>query len=237
MQRTIVPEQRRRFLHENITLNLKEEDNAWAVKVLLHKLHQQNYPANAKIILEAHNRINIGIFPLGNVQGYKEEEQSHQFPFDVPVRATINFRLKIIDPNSFLLLGYAENLKEEKYAKSLLDINIDDKAVKNIYRIDFDNPDHPVLYLNHQLAQCAGRLKPFIAEMAFKDILNYLLFQGNGGYDEEHKWFRFANKLCKYDETENDDDYRSDWIDRVLYKFSENKKLITQIIKEFKESD
>ena len=241
MKRTIVPEQRKRFLQENINLNIKEKNNALLVNVLLCNLQQENYQDNAKIILEAYNRINIERLQLGDIKNYKEEVQSHPLLFEVPIRAKINFRLKIIDPDSFRLLGYAENLKEEKYSKSLLDINTSDENVKNIYRIDFENPDHPVLYLNPQLAQCANQLKPVLAEMAFKDILNYLLFHSEEIF-KEHKWFIFAEKICEYDEGKFEgegsfEDKKLDWINKVLCKFSENKNLVKLITNGFQEND
>ncbi len=242
MKRTITPEQRKKFLQENIMLNIEEKDNALAVKVLLHNVQQQGYPDNAKIILEVYNRINIEQLQLGEVKEYRAEEQSYPLPFEVPVRAKINFRLKIIDPTSFKLLGYAENLKEEKYSKSLLDFNTEDENVKNIYKIDFANREHPILYLNPKLSPYLAKLKPVIAEMAFKDILTYLLLQDDDNGDEDfkdHKWFRFAEQYSTYDETEkqHDEEYDLIWINEILCKFSEDKKLIASITKEFKVND
>ncbi len=240
MKRTIAPEQRQRFLQENITLNIEEENNSLRVKVLLKNIQQQGYPDNSIIILEAYNRVNIERLKMGSVEDYEEKEQSHPLAFDVPLRSKINFRLKIIDPKSFKLLGYAENLKEEKYAKSMLYISTDDESVKNIYKIDFANPQHPVLYLNPQLKSCADQLKPIIAEMAFKDILNHLLFnQEEITAEEDHKWFKFAHNLYSYDESEaqSDEDYKQDWINRVLCEFAEKKSLIKLVIKEHEKDD
>lgn len=236
----MVPKGRKKFLHENIGLNLKVENAALVAKVLLRELQQQSYPGKAKIILEAYDRINIEILQLGEVKSYKEEEQSHKLAFEVPLRAKINFRLKIVDPNSFKILGYAENIKEEKYVKSFLDISTDDVNVTNIFRIDFDNLDHPILFLNPNLAICADNLRPIIVEMALKEILNYLLFQIND--DEiltDNRWFKFANTLSPYDtdKEKDNDEYGLTWINDVLCKFSEDKQLIKSINKMFKVND
>lgn len=238
MKKTIVPVQRKRVFQEDIELKIEKENNVSVVKVLIRNL-QENYPDDAKIILEAYDRRNIARLRLGDIKSYEATEQSHPLPFEVSVRAKINFRLKIIDPISYKLLGYAENLKEEKYTRALIDINLQNESVKNIYQIDFGNQEHPILYLNPKLAQCAERLKPVIAEMVFKDILNYLLFQYDDGSSfKDHKWFKFAEKLSRYDgEKEDDIDYKSTWINKVLCKFSEEKKLIQSIHKEMKQND
>jgi len=233
----MAPEQRKKFLAKNIMLEIEEGGDTLAVKVLLRDVQQQGYPDNAKIILEAYNQIDIERLQLGNVENYKEEKRSHDLPFEIPLRSKINFRLKIIDPDSFKLLGYAENLKEEKYAKSLLDINTDDESVKNIYKIDFENPEHPVFYLNPELKIIAEKLKPLLAEMALKDILTYLI--ASGEELENHKWFNFANGLCPYDQTENrnDENYGSNWINQVLCVFAEKNQLIKLLIREHKTDD
>jgi len=239
MKRTMAPEQRQRFSQKDITLKIGEGDNGLSVKVLLCNVDRQNYPGNAKLILEAYNRANIERLQLGDVENYKEEEQSYDLPFETPLRSKINFRLKVIDPDSFRLLGYAENLKEDKYAKSLLDINTEDESVKNIYQIDFGNPQHPVLHLNPELKPVVDQLKPLIAEMALKDILNFLFTEEGEEHREDHKWFKFAQGFSPYDEADKqkDDNYNSSWINRVLCAFSEKKKLIRQITKEYKTDD
>jgi len=235
----MAPEHRQRFLQENIKLNIVEVNNCLTVKVLLRKVQQRGYPGNAKIILEAYNRVNIERLQLGNVENYKEEEGSYTLPFEIPLRSKINFRLKIIDPDSFKLLGYAENLKEEKYARSMLDINTEDENVKNIYKIDFSNPEHPVLYLNPELKIIVEKLKPLLAEMVFKDILNFMFTEEGEEYRKHHKWFNFANKFCPYNEAEkqDDDDYNSNWINQVLCAFAEKNRLIKSLTKEYKTDD
>ena len=236
MKRTMAPEQRRKFLQKNIVLNIEEVNDQLSVKVLLHNVHQQNYPGNSNIILEAYNRVDIERLQLGNVADYQEEERSHKLPFATPLRSKINFRLKIIDPHSFKLLGYAENLKEEKYATSMLEIDTDNERVKNIYKIDLDNPQHPVFHLNPQLKPVAEQLKPLLAEMALKDILTHLLASDEDEALEDNKWFHFANRLCPYDDTEkqHDPEYNSDWINRVLCAFAEKNKLIKTLIREYR---
>ena len=84
---------------------------------------------------------------MGTFEDYQEETKTCGLPFALPLRAKINFRLKIIDPDTYKLLGYAENLKEEKYAKSLLELSTDDEKVENIYKIDFENLEHPIILL------------------------------------------------------------------------------------------
>lgn len=232
MKRTIKPEERKKILQEDISLNIKE-NNSLQVEVKL-KIKGKGFPPNSRIILEAYNRIGIERIELGEFEDYKEETQTHDLPFELPLRAKINFRLKIIDPGTYKLLGYAENLKEEKYAKSLLEFSTDDEKVENIYKIDFENLEHPILYLNPKLKNYAEQLRPVIAEMALKDVLMHLLVVDEEESLEDHKWFKFAANLVPYenDNDEADKDEKIKWINEVLRKFSKD-KVINNLIKIF----
>ena len=229
MKRTIIPEFRKSFPKENIILEIKEEEQALMVGVTLINLDKQGFPEYAQIILEAYTRTNIERMPLGVIGKYNSEEHFHPLPFEASERAQIKFRLKIYNPENFKLLGYAEQIKEKKFTSSLLNIDTSDEDVKNIYQIkDFDS-DNIVLHLNPNLGHCLEQLKPILAEMAFKDILYNLLAQAYPEDIYESKWFKLANGLCEY--TEDSEKDRVEWINQVLCKFAENKKLIDSITK------
>ena len=237
MKRTIIPQDRKKLKHEDISLNIKEEENSLKVEVKL-TIEKDDYPQNAKIILEAYNRVNMHRIELDRVQNYEDEKQVFDLPFSTHIRAKINFRLKIINPENYKLLGYAEKLKEEKYVKSLLVINDKDDKVTNIFQIDFENEDNPILYLNPRLSSVIDKLKPIIAEMAFKDILTYLLNNEDRIENfEEHKWFKFADGLVPRQDKDGHKEDNENWIKQVLCKFSEENKVIEPIEKIFKEND
>ncbi len=240
MKRTLAPEYRKKILRENIILNIEEEDSALNVKVVVKNLKEKEigYPDSTKIVLETFIRTNLIRIELGNIGEYNSEEQSHPLPFEVSQRAKIKFRLKIISPEDFRLLGFAENLKEEKFTSSLLNISTCDNTFENIYKIEDFDSEAIMLYLNPKLKDCAQKLKPILAEMAFKDILNYLLLLN---FDEEYfrqsKWFKLADNLCSYPYGESDKPNYEDrmwWINQVLSKFAENNKLIDSITKSLK---
>ena len=238
MKKTICPRDRKNFPKTNIALNIIEGDEHLRVKFLLRQLKEEDYPGNARIILEAFNRINIDrIDSIGSVEDYDEEERTYDLPsFQRRSRPKINFRLKIIDPDTYKILGYAENMKEGKYANALLELSTDDESVSNIYRIDFDNEEHPIFYLNSQLKCCTKQLKPIIAEMALKDILIYLLFNREIDNLEDHKWFQFSQALVavEAEEIENSEASKKlEWVHKVLVKFSKDKRIIGQVIKGF----
>ena len=232
MKKTIKPEERKRIFPKDIYLNIKERENCLELEFKLSSLSEYGFPDKAKIILEAHNRINMQRIDLGEVGKYNEpQKQSKPLDFEVPIRAKINFRLKIIDPDSYKILGLAENLKEEKYAKSLLNLDDTDENVKNIFKIDFENEEIPILYLNPQLKPYAEKLKHVIAEMALKEILMYYLFVSEVEELEDNKWIKFASQFIPYPR-EDDKDKKLAWINELLCKFSE-KKVINSIIKSF----
>ena len=232
MKRTIIPEFRKTFPKENIILNIKEEEQALMVGVILNDLDKQGFPEDAQISLEALTRTNIERMALGVIGKYNSEEQFHPLPFEASERAQIKFRLKIFNPDNFRLLGYAEKLKEEKFTQSLLNIDTSDKSVKNIYQIkDFDS-DNIVLHLNPNLDHCLEKLKYILAEMAFKEILYNLLDSVDQDEIHDSKWFILADGLCEYDEDAKED--HVEWINQVLCKFSEEKKLIDSITKTLK---
>ena len=239
MIRTIVLN-RKKFSKQNIDVHIKKRNNTLCVEVLLHNLQQANYQDNAIIFLEAHDRTNIERWELGKVRNYKEKRRTFALPKEFSKREKINFRLKIIDPKSYAILGYAEKLKEKKYTDSMLQFTIGDDGVKNMYKIDFTDPDYPVLHLNSQLAPYENKLKPILAEMALKDILKYLLdVHGTDSIEDlrENKWFKFAEQYCTYDEYFREPDNQLDWIHAVLCKFAEKNKLIPLIKKELKVHD
>ena len=201
--------------------------------VTVRNIKGGSFPDDALIIIEAYNRFNITRIELGAVGSYVEEKSTHDLPFAVPLRAKINYRLKVIDPDAYKILGYAENLKEDKYAKSLLELSSDDESVTNIFKIDFENIEHPVLYLNPRLVPCAEKLKPVIAEMALKEILTHVLLVEPPGDLDTHKWYRFAYTLVGKVSAGETDDEKLQWIQKVLCKFSRAHKIIPQLENEF----
>ena len=227
MKRKIAPEQREKIFKENIFIDLKEDKDLLIVNFQLKKT--SSFEQEASIILEAYTRNNIERFQVGFIKDYDEEKKEYKLPsnFSISLRAKINFRLKIIDTKTYKILGLAENLKEEKYNESLL--NLVSGKIKSIYKVDFDNPKVPILYFNSEISDCLEKLKPIIAEMAFKEILNYLLFRYDDQIDE-HKWFNFACSFKKPDfSLEEDDEEKELWINEVVELFAKKRNCINKI--------
>ena len=249
MKRTISPQGRKRILHEHITLNIipgagdaetlaKAQLCSVNVQISLQAIQADGcYPSNSEIKLEAYNRTNIAIVPLGKIKDYTDEEKSYPLPFANALRPKINFRIKIIDPESYKLLGYAENLKEQRYTDSLLGLSTEDDSVTNIFKIDFENLEYPILYLNPRLKPYAETLKLIIAEMALKEILVHLLIiEPDNSDTENNQWISDASKLVPLPSERNTDNLL-DWIQEVLCKFSEKHKIVKEITQKLTHAD
>ena len=230
MKRKIPPVSRQRIKQEDIFLDTPEKDNQLYLKVKLSNL-KAYFPSDAKIIIEAYNRVQIQHIPLNSVGDYKEELKEEKLNFATPLKSKLNFRVKIIDPQTYKLLGFAENLKAQKYAKSLLSINFTDD-VENLYQIDFENKQHPMVNFNIKLKEAIEKIKPFIAEAVFKEILNFLIYSNDDDLIlAEHKWFKFAHNIKNIDWQNSNEEEKLEWKKTVISKFSKQEKIVDKLIK------
>ena len=198
-----------------------------------HNLSDYNFPDNAIIFLEAHNRQDIDHIDLGEVKLFSQEKIKKQLPsFEVPQRSKIKFRLKVVDTKTWHLLGLAENMRERKYANSLLDIRTDDK-INTTFKVIWDTIDNPALVINQNLRETREDIKPFLAEAVFREILQYLVLQRTE-FDEDdlegHKWIKFAKKWkFKSDLMTLEFEEKKEWINDVIDEFAKKLKTVKKL--------
>ena len=235
MRRTNRPYQRQNLKKQDISLDLIEKKGSLFVRVMFLNLSDYDFPKNAAIFLEAYNRLNIDHIDLGTIDCFSEKPIEKPLPsFDISQRRKINFRLKIIDMKTWRLLGLAEELKEGKYANSLLSLQIDEK-IDTIFKVDCDDPDNPILIINKKLEALVKDIKPLIAETVLREILFHLLFIQESDDDSElenYKWIQLAKKYHpqSYLMDLNPDEKRQ-WIDTVVNEFSKKLKTINKLKK------
>ena len=233
VKRTNRPQKRQPLKKEDINLNILEKEKELSVEIKIAKLSEYDFPDKAKIYLEAHNRASIQHIELGTVQSFNESEKKTKplYEFLLTARSTINFRVKIVDQETYHLLGLAEKLKEKKYTKSLLEII--PKEIPHIFEIDWDNKEHPIVYINKDIYDNLGDIKPLLAEVLLREILHNILEEGffeNDDEKREHKWIKMVNKYKSLD----DIDFRNynekiGYINDIVAVFSKKHKIIEQI--------
>ena len=229
MKRTIKPENLVQIKKQDIHLELLEGDEFLKVRVLIKNFGRCK---SGEVFLEAYHRNGFERISLGEIENYEKEEKEFSLSRSFPnqLRPKINFIIKIVCPETYQILGYAERLKEAKYANSLLKLNDENEEIKNIFKIDFENPDEPIFFINPKLKPSAEKLKPIIAEMALKEILTYLLNNEENVDFENHKWGSFASNISdeKFDESW-EKEKKEEWIQNVLCKFCEKYKIPEKI--------
>ena len=234
MRRTNSPYRRKNIKKQDIVIDIVENNNVLAVHLDFYNLRDYEFPNQAKIFLEAYNRLDIDLIELGDVQSVSQGKVKKRLhSFELSQRSKIKFRLKIVDIKTWRLLGLAEKLKERREADSLLSIRTDNK-IHTVYKIDWDDPDHPTLVIHQELNECLSYIKPLLAEMVCREVLQGLLFSQKDKFDEDeienHKWIKFAKKY-KYQshlmELNNDD--KENWINSVLDEFSKKHKIIKKL--------
>ena len=171
---------------------------------------------------------------LGSIKDFPQEKIKQPLSsFSSFQRSKIKFRLKVVDTKTWHLLGLVESLKERKYANSLLPLRTD-KSISTVFKMDWGDPDHPVVCVNEQLNKNLTDIESFIAEIVFKEILHTLLFQNLVDKDDlaGHKWIQFAQKYKQSDLINLEPQDKKEWINDVVDEFS--KKL--HIVKKLKKS-
>ena len=236
MKRTRRPYKRKDIKKQDILLEIIEhkEKDSLGVNIKIQNLSNYKFPNSAQIFLEAYNRLDIDHISLGAVGSFSEEKiEKPLSSFKPPQRVKINFRLKIVDMETWHLLGLAERLKEVKYANSLLTVHTDNN-INTVYVVKWDDPSHPILSVNKDFEKLKD-IKPIIVEAVFKEILNGLLFLNL--YDdtdelENHKWIQFAQKFKPQLDLMNlGKEEQIEWINGVIDEFSKKEKIVKKLTK------
>ena len=235
MRRTSYPYKRKNIKKQDLNIDIIENNNTLVVQLSLYNLQDYKFPNKAVVFLEAYNRQDIDLMRLGDIQSvvFCEKIKKKLNFFEPPQRSKIKFRIKVVDEKTWRLLGLAENLKEKREADSLLSIRTD-SSIHTIYRVDWDDLDHPILIINQDLSECLSYIKPLLAEVVCREILQRLLFFQKDEFDKEeienHKWIKFAKK---YNQRSNlmelSDDDKENWISGVLGEFSKKLKVVKKL--------
>lgn len=234
MRRTSRPHKRQNIKKQDIILNIMEENNSLFVSMEFQNFSEYHFSEKAEIHLEAYNRQDIDHIKIGAVQSFEGKTKKKLPSFEVPARSKIKFRLKVVDTKTWHLLGLAEKLKEKKYAEALLPLETS-SDIKTVFKVNWDDPDSPILVVNQELNECLTDIKPLLSEVVFREILNALLFQNVCNWDdlEDHKWIQFAKSYNPYPDellTENSTvDEKLEWINDVIDEYSKKIKIVKKL--------
>lgn len=242
MKRTNPPRNRQSIKKQDIVLDIHERDGGLVVEMKLNNLEDYGFPPDANIFLEAYSRLNIQDIPLGKVgsfSGKVERDLENLSSFGISSISKINFRLKVVDMDTYDLLGLAERLKERKYtAESLLPTAY--RNISSIFAVEWDDHYPVVLQVNEKLGQNPEnreRIKPIIVEAVFREILLTLLLDDKNDIDlENHEWIELAHRYNPDEipkETEIGE--RKEWIEKALNGFSDKTNTVGNLVKQMGE--
>ena len=229
MKRTKPPHERKNIQKQDIQIDILEKGDSLSVKLKISSLSKYDFPKRVNIFLEAYNKIGIDHLDFGEARDFPEEGQLQKLKsFAPPQRRGMKFRLKAVDMKTYRLLGFAERLKEKKHTDSLLALEKDDK-INTVFKIDWEDPENPLLLVNQKLAEILEDIKPVIAEAAFREILISLLYDESiCAADEldDHKWIQFAKKYNPKGNLEDmDQEQKREWLEDAVDQFSKKNKI------------
>ena len=233
MRKTSRPYKRKKIKKQDLIFDVLEENLSLFVHMEFHNLPDYNFPDTAKIFLEAHDRQDIDHIDLGEVRSFFQGKIKEKLSsFEVPQRSKIQFRLKVVDTQTWHLLGLAENMRERKYANSLLDIRTDDK-INTAFKVIWDTIDDPALVINQDLREALEDIKPLLAETVFREILQCLVLQKTEIDEDdlaENKWIKFAKKYkFKADLMNLESEEKKEWISDVIDEFAKKLKTVRKL--------
>lgn len=148
----------------------------------------------------------------------------------------------VIEPESGQILGSAEGLRPTKSGESpdrqpLLTLR-ETNLGPELWRIDVDPRDGPVLSVNNQVLGLAAQirniplLQGLVLPHAFRAILRELSAEGEEEGDDlwGHGWRKFLRELGLPSEPEDrDSDSLEDWIDSAVEKFCQVKDFVSRV--------
>ena len=240
MRRKFSPVNRKRIKKNDISFDLSEKNGRLALTVRIN-LESYGFPRHASVRLEVSTKFDVQIIDLGGVREHNENKffDCGLLNFPNSARETICFKVKVIDPETYELLGYVEKLKEQRTSESLLSSSF--KEMPLIYKIEYDEGHNPIIYLNSELKRYMPLLQPLFAEIAFREILGHFIEKN----DDEiwgSEFGQLINKYCKINEDEikqskDRGEGCEELINEIARAFSEKAKTKTTFLKYLERRD
>ena len=242
---------RKRIGRECIEINLVEHeiDEPMRVKISIN-LENQGFPNDAVVIIEAYYRSSGMWFNCGTVG---EPKISDVFVLsELDSTGSVLFRLKVVDSvvEPGKLLGSAERLKLRSEdgrgeRRSIFPVIFRDLK-DDVWKVDIQPGDCPVLIINKRIPQFKRRLKEswvmqgLLLPSALRFVLKALVNRADAcETDDEPSWIEEWLEYCREelgeesDPRDLSDENKEYWIDDIVTRFCKNQKFVERIAEEF----
>ncbi len=234
---------RRKIPRSKVVVRLRRVDEGYEFDAQFD-LDGYQFPADAKVYVEAYNSASYMRFDFGSVGAVSSPESSRLV--DVTLRPLPRFRLKVVDVSHQygLLLGVADQLvplrpdEELAQKQSLLPVDFTDLADR-AWRLDLS--DWPVLELNKRIAvigeaaRSSGAFLGLVYPELVRAILTEILFVQevtDPDFDDSawtSLWLRYACSLPGVDAppegaSERARAAQAEWIDSAVQAFCQSRQ-------------
>lgn len=229
----------------SITVN-KVNENTYFNAVL--KTDNLDLKSDAKVFIEAYYGPTSIRFDFGNVSKINQPEDTNITEV-TKISDKTYFRLKVVDEEKGLILGYTDKLlladDDKKSRAVIFYVNAVQMDTNEIWRMNFDTDGDgtPVLEINkaiegiRDIARSDTKFLALVFPTAVRMILVKIAQDNNFERDGDFwssKWIMFTQDVLGINTTpENNEDEEklNDWYDDVVRSFCVKNKLLEQYIK------
>lgn len=229
----------------SLTMNKIGEDTYFNAALILEDLALD---PDAKIFLEAYYGPTSYRFDFGVVSQIKHPEDTNITEL-TKISDKIYFRLKVVDEEKGLILGYADKLHladdDKKSRSAIFYVNAVQMDTNEIWRMNFDTDGDgtPVLEINNSIegirdiARGDTKFLALVFPAAVRIVLSRIAEENSFDRDGDtwlSKWIIFTQDVLGVHttpENKEDEDKLKDWYNDVVRSFCVKNKLFDQYIK------
>jgi len=212
-------------------------DGVLEFDVTLENLLKGQFPAMAKIYIEAHANMTRQIFDCGTVSNYKLPSSRRLDKLDRS--SSPSFSLKIVEESDgmgrILASGDHFNANDDP-SKEVELLPVVSRPLKEPWKVDFSVSPHELVISNAipngiELFKRDTVFLALVLPAAFKEILTYYLSVGNEDYDENSEnWILLAEGFCGEKPVDDDFELNREWIEEVIQQFCIQHKLTERLV-------
>ena len=241
MLRTFNYTRRKKIPKECVSLTLNKVGGDTYFNAVL-KIDELGFQPDAKVFIEAYYGPTLYRFDFGDVIQMKQPEDTNITELN-KISDKVYFRIKIVDEEKGLLLGYADKLNladdDKKSRAAIFPVHKAKIDTNEIWRVSFDavGDGSPALEINNEIdsisdiARSDASFLAFVSPAAIRIVL--LRIAEENSFDRESdnwtsKWIIFTQDVLGIHTTpinSDDEDKLKEWCDDVVRSFCVKNKL------------
>lgn len=247
MLRTFNYTKRKKIPKECVSLTLNKVGDESHFNAVI-KIDELKLEPTAKVFVEAYYRATSYRFDFGEVSNIKQPEDTNVTELN-KISDTIYFRLKVVDEEKGLILGYADKIRtaddDKKNRAAIFPVHKAQIDTNEIWRVSFDavGDGSPALEINNAIDGISDIARGDVSFLAFafpsaiRIVLSRIAVENS--FDREgdnwtSKWITFTQDVLgihTIPENNEDEDKLKEWYDDVVRSFCVKNKLFDQYIK------